>query len=474
MASTNVPQITITPNGIVVPDESLILAGVQADLNVAFGGTLTFSTSDGSPTNPTPQGQLATSESAIIGDCYAVFAWYVSMVDPATSQGRIQDGIGRIYYMTRIAGAPTLQPVSCMGLPGVVIQPASLILDDSGVLWLASTGGTIGVSGTVVVNFQCSVDGPTPAPESFTIYQAITGWDAVSPSGDAVLGRLVETPQQFEQRRQLSVASNSNQILDSIQGTVLALPGVLDAYCYDNSSSSPVTVGGVTIAGNSIYICVLGGDENDVAFGIWSKKGPGCGYTGNTAVLITDPNPAYNPPAPTYTVTFEVPTVTAFALLVTLKNNIAIPASALTQIQAAIVNAFAGLDGGTRAKIGSTVFAARYYSDVLALGPWAQIISIKLGLLGGAWTGNASISGTTLTVNSTASGALAAGQLLQDTGILASGTKIVSGSGSSWVVSISQTVASEAMSATTLLDDVTVNINQAPSIAAVNVNMVAQ
>ena len=57
------------------------------------------------------------------------------------------------------------------------------------------------------------------------------------------------------------------------------------------------------------------------------------------------------------------------------------------------------------------------------------------------------ISGTTLTVGSLASGTIIAGMVLTGTGVTA-GTYIVSGSGSSWVVSTSQTVASTTITGT--------------------------
>ena len=57
------------------------------------------------------------------------------------------------------------------------------------------------------------------------------------------------------------------------------------------------------------------------------------------------------------------------------------------------------------------------------------------------------ISGTTLTVGSLASGTIIAGMVLTGTGVTA-GTYIVSGSGSSWVVSTSQTVTSTTITGT--------------------------
>lgn len=478
MASTNVPQIIFGVNGIVIPDESAILAGVQTDINQAFGGTLTFATSTGSPTNPTPQGQIAASETAIIGDSYAVFAWCVSMVDPATSQGRMQDGIGRIYYLSRVAGAPTVQAVSCMGLPNVVIPLGALITDENNLQWICTEAGSIGAGGTVVLNFSCSADGPTPGPESLSIYQAITGWDAVSPSGDAVEGNLVETAQQFEARRSQSTALNSSGQLPAILGAVLSVPGVLDVFVTENVEGTTETIGGVTLAANSVYVCVLGGVSLAVAMAIWTRKAPGCSYTGNTTVDVQDTSAQYAPNYPVYPVTFETPTVVAFAVLVVITNSPNVPSNALQLVQAAIVSGFAGTDGGTRAKIGSNVLASRYYADIITLGTWAQqMVSLHLGMSGAAASFTASIAATVMTVTAVASGTLAVGQLIQDTaGLITAGTTITAlGSGSggtgTYTVSASQAVTAEAMNATTLSNSVQMNINQAPSCSAANVGL---
>jgi len=72
-----------------------------------------------------------------------------------------------------------------------------------------------------------------------------------------------------------------------------------------------------------------------------------------------------------------------------------------------------------------------------------------------------SISGTTLTVGSVSSGTIIAGMVLTGTGVTA-GTYIVSGSGLSWTVSTSQTVASTTITGTAY----TVTISQAATIAA--------
>lgn len=470
--TTSVPRPSFGPAGFIAPSEAAILAGVTADINSAFGGGL-------NPGLSTPQGQLASTETAVIGDSNATFLLFCNQVDPALNSGRMQDAIGRIYYMERIAGNPSVQPCVCAGLDTVTIPVGVLVRDENNVLWTSTTSGQI-VNGSVTINFAATVNGPTPGPATLTIYQGVFGWESCVPTGDAALGRFAETPSEYEARRLASVAVNALGILDGIKGAVLAVPGVLDAYCTENVNGTSISVGGVLLIPNSIYICVLGGDAQAIADAIWTRKAPGCGYTGNTIKTVTDPNPLYAPPAPSYQVAFQIPTIVDTSVLVTLRNSAAVPADALAQIRTAIINAFAGLDGGMRATIGSTVFASRYYGPVALLGPWAQIIEIQVGRSGAVFTG--SITGNTLTVSAVTSGTIAPGQLLQDSGVptIASGTVIQTQSGGTpggvgtYTLSISQSVSSEGMTSTTLLNDFSVNINEAPAVSANNIQLALQ
>ncbi|MCP8712982.1 hypothetical protein IGB19_35380, partial [Streptomyces sp. AC04842] len=114
MATSQVPRVQFTPEGLVLPEESEILAGVLADMDSAFGGGLNKSLE-------TPQGQLASTTTAIIGDKNSEFASYVNQVDPAFAAGRMQDAIGRIYFLDRKPGTATTVIATCMGLTGVTI-----------------------------------------------------------------------------------------------------------------------------------------------------------------------------------------------------------------------------------------------------------------------------------------------------------------------------------------------------------------
>lgn len=469
--TTNVPVPTFGPQGFIAPTEEAILSGVTEDINTAFGGNL-------NPSLTTPQGQLATSETAIIGNVNDTFVFYTTQTDPAYAEGRMQDAIGRIYFLERLPGQPTALQISCSGLNGVVIPTGAIIQDSEGNLYFSTETATIPTAGFIVVPFAAQNLGPiaVPSEDDVSIYQAIPGWDFVTCTGGAV-GNNVEGRAAFEARRQQSVAQNSAGSLPSILGSVLSVSGVLDCYVTENDSASPHTIGGYSLAANSLYVAVVGGNASAIAQAIWKKKAPGCAYNGNTVITVYDQSPGYNPPYPSYSVAFEIPAPLAILFAVQIANNGQVPSDAVTQIQNAILSAFAGNDGGSRAKIGSTLYASRYYSSVALLGSWAQIIAIDIGSANnGAASFTGSIAGNILTVTAVDSDTIAVGQTVCDaTGNVLPGTVIQAlgtgtGGTGTYTVSNSQTVASEAMTGVLANRNSTAaQIDQTPTLSAANI-----
>lgn len=375
-ATSSVPSIVFGPTGPVLPNETDVLAGVLADTNAAFGGKLNIESLE------TPQGQLASSTAAIIGDKNDQIALLVSQIDPPTSSGRFQDAIGRIYLLDRIAAKPTVLQVACVGAVGTVIPSGwPLCADPAGRIYLTTATTTIPSGGSINVTVENQVFGAISVPTSIAGYKAINGLDTVTlVVGSGVIGSNVESPSEFEYRRQQSVAINATGSLPAIYANVLAIPGVVDAYVTENTTSTTQTVGATSysLIAHSIYVAAVGGVAADIAKAIWIRKNCGADYNGNTSVSVMD-DVGYSPPYPTYTVKFEVPTPTPIKFAVQLSNNASLPSNIVQLVRAAIVSAFSGGDGGPRARIASSIFASRFYSPISATSPYAQILSVKLG-----------------------------------------------------------------------------------------------
>lgn len=462
--TTSVPPIEFTNRGFVAPSEPSIVTGLDADWNAAFGGDLNTAPS-------TPVGQLIASEAAMLGDNYSLQAALYNGVDPAYASGRMQDAIARIYFLERNPAQSTVLEIACVGGVRVDIPVGATVKDESGVIYVCTLAGVIPDSGTITLPFASQVEAPFPVPDSVSIYQTIPGWNTATVDS-GVVGNLAESRAAFEERREASVAANGAGFLPAVAGAVARVSGVIDYYVTENYTGAPVITGGVTLVANSLYVCVAGGAGADIAQAIWTKKNPGCAYTGNTTVVVEDSNSGYSPPYPAYNVTYEIPDAVAIAFLVTIADGPGVPANAPELIQTAISEAFLGNDGGTRARIGSIIYASRFYAPVALLGSWVRIVSILVGSNAdpdATFTGV--IAGTALT-SSSVTGAIAIGQFVFGTGV-ADGTIVVSGSDPNWVVSISQTVSSTAMSAVAASEyDVTMDINAIPTLAPENVNVV--
>ena len=444
--TTNVPSASLGPTGFVAPAESDILTGTQADLNAAFAGNL-------NPALNTPQGQIATSLAAIIGDANDQFLALANGVDPAFADGRMQDAIARIYFIERIGAQSTVVTGTCSGLTGTLIPIGAQAVDAAGNRYLSTASGVIPAGGSVDLPFACLTTGAIACPIGYLngIYQAIPGWDSVTNSAAGVLGNDVESRANFEYRRQQSVALNSQGSLASVRAAVLAVPGVLDAYCAENktgtmtgavftgwilgntltvtamtsgtinvgdiiggtsvvggsaiqtlgsgtggtgtyllnisqtvaSSGSPEAMtsapGGFPLIPHSIFVCAYGGSAAAIAQAIYTKKSPGCDMNGNTTTTVTD-SVNYVPPYPAYAITYEVPATASIKFAVSMQSNVAVPSNAIDLVCAAIVAAFNGSDGGSRARIGSYIFASRFYAGVASLGTWALVYSIQVGI----------------------------------------------------------------------------------------------
>lgn len=450
--TTNVPAIAWVNGAPVLPAESAILAGEQADIDSAFGGGV-------NPGLTTPQGQVAQSVTAIIGDKNSQIAYISNQANPSMASGIWQDAIGEIYLMQRIAGAGTVVEAPCIGQVNTTITDGLVAQDQSGYLYNVTATVTIPASGTVSGTFQCQTEGPIPVPTSLSIYAGVGGWDTIGTPTGGVEGNLVETREAFELRRQNVLAANAQGIPTAVLGTVFNVSGVLDAYVLSNplsttsganftgsisgntltvaaadsrwssgnlpgaiavgqmvsgtgvaastvitalgtgtggtgtyilNNSQTVTseamssaMGGVRLQANSLYVAAYGGSAQAIGQAIFNKIGPGCNMNGNTTVTVVDQgttaNP-YLPPYPTYQMQFNIPTATPVLFSISMQNNASVPSNAVTLVQNAVIASFNGQDGGPKARIGSWLFATRYVANIEALGAWAQIYGIQLGI----------------------------------------------------------------------------------------------
>lgn len=373
--TTNVPQIVFTDTGLQIPDESAVLAGVLADIRDAFGGDI-------NPSLETPQGQLASSQAAIVADSNEVFAEFINQVNPDTASGFMQDAIGRIYFLNRKPGTPTAVQCDCIGLMGTVIPVGAQVQDTSGNRYICMQEGTIPLGGTISLPFANVVNGPIacPAETVTTIFQAILGWDSVNNPLPGVPGSDVESQAEFAFRRQQSVALNARGSLQAVYANVFAVPGVIDVYVFENVTDSSILVGSTnySMLPHSLYVAAVGGDPQSIANAIWLKKGMGCNTNGNTTLTVVDDS-GYDAPFPSYTIKYQIPASLPILFAVQIATSPDLPADIVNLTKQAIMARFNGTDGDTRVRIGSRMLASDFYAGITNIARSVSVVDILIG-----------------------------------------------------------------------------------------------
>lgn len=375
---TNIPSVTITETGISVPPTQDILSGALQDINAAFGGNLNVTSVS------TPQYVLSAERAQAIALAYASLAFTLSQFDPDTAIGRFQDALARIYFITRKSGTPTIVSATCTGIPGNTLPAGSLARDTSGNVYESLSDASFGSNGQATVQFANQVSGAIPCAAGSLVYiqVAVPGWDAITNESPGVTGTNIEGRDAFELRRQESVALNSTGTVPAIRAAVLGIDDVTDCFVYDNPSDETIQYGATNyeLAPHSVYVGVVGGDDDTIAQTIWTKKDIGCDMNGNTTVTVYDDS-ALVTPYPEYQITFNRPTPTEILFAVTIQQNTQLPSDVIAQIQAAIMSAFNGqVDGFARPRISGAIYASSYYSIVSAVSSQINILSIQIGI----------------------------------------------------------------------------------------------
>lgn len=338
----------------------------------------------------TPQGQVIDSETAAIHQKDTELAYLAQQFNPATSSGKWQDALGKIYFLNR---KPAINSSAVCKLTGsqntVVTAGAQIRSSYDKTLWTLAEDVTIGANGTVNGVFICQSEGAIQAGIGTLdqIVTAVPGWDFVTNEVVAEVGQLVESQAAFESRRYQSVALNSRGTPAAVFARVAEVDNVIATYVTDNKTNANKTIDGYTLKPHSIYVAVIGGSDADIADAIYNSVSAGCDYNGNTSEDVTDPNTSA-----VETVTFMRPSQLTLYVRVTVQDDGNLPDGYEDTIKEAVYNNFYGLDTETtingeailRAIMNSDIYASRFMPSILNQGI-GQLLRVELSDDNSTW-----------------------------------------------------------------------------------------
>lgn len=362
--------------GIGVEDTETVRERIRQAWKDAFsvgGSTVELNTDP-----ETPAGQLVDGETALVSEKDNELLVMANGFNPKTATGIFQDALAEIYFIQRHIAQPTLVTCQCTGLNGTNIPAGAVIQDESGNNYQLQTAITIPQTGEVEGVFACTEPGPIEAAENTVnkIITVIPGWDTVNNETAGVTGRNRETQAEFEQRRYESVAKNSHGLAESVGGSVYNLDDVVACRIEQNRGDEEIELLGVTIPPHSIYLSVYGGSPDEIGLTIHQKLDAGCGTAGNTSVHVNDET---NNSVHTYFYTT--------AELTNMYVNITYVEGAVFEqdkVKTAVLSNFNGETAEySRAKMGDSVFASRFYQTVISAG-LADLVKVEVSRTSGS------------------------------------------------------------------------------------------
>ena len=332
----------------------------------------------------TPQGQIIDAETLAITQKDAELAFLANMFNPKTARGIWQDALAEIYFIKRKKAVNSRCYCVLTGLNGTVIEKGSKIQSSAdGTYWDLLEDVTINDNSSVTALFECESEGAVIAsPNTLNkIITTVAGWDTVNNIQSATVGSLEESQQAFEKRRYDSVALNSVGTTASVFSRVNQIDDVVGCYVVDNKTNVNKIIDDYLLKPHSIYVAVLGGNNQEIAEAIYKSLSAGCDYNGNTQITVVDPHTHAKEK-----VTFMRPTQQNVYIKVNVFDK-DLPDDYENLIKNAVITNFYGQDeqieiageAVTRAIMGQDIYASRFLPSILNKNI-SSLLSVQISL----------------------------------------------------------------------------------------------
>lgn len=353
--------------GVITVDTSVIRADVEQAYKKALGSDLDVSSG-------TAQGQLIDYDMKALNLTQESLLKVANSFLPFYAVGDELDRSAAVFGYMRKLNQPTVVVCTLTGAAGTII-PAGSLVSDGTYQFAALDNTTLPSTGSINAQFASTTSGAIQVlPGTVTtIVTNISGWDTVTNNYAGATGYATETDNAFKQRITANWLNiRAIGLLGAIVDNIAQLDGVLSVVGRENAKSITQVVDGVTMERNSIYLCVLGGNGNDIATCLGRVKTLGAGTVGDTVVGYYDPNADY-----TFYYKIRRPDVVDLSVQINYERNLYTPADITDKIKNQLLSYIA--ENGF--KIGQTIsgnMLAQAFDDF----PYMDLLSVKVNVSG--------------------------------------------------------------------------------------------
>ena len=278
----------IVSTGVVIPDTADILQEINDEWRAAFGSDIELDPS-------TPQGVIIAADVEFRDGVMRNNAALANQINPDIAGGVYLDAIWRLTRGSRReATRSTIPGVVLTGVNGTIVPAGSAAsVEGSGAIFITAATVIIGADtpNQVTVDMVSQDFGPIGAlaGQLNTVATSVLGWETVSNPNAAVPGRLVESDAESRRRRRNTLGLQSVGLAEAITSALYELPTVHSLQFRENYENVQQTIDGVVMKPNSIWVCVDGGTNLEVASTLLLAKSGGCAYNGMVSISVTEP-----------------------------------------------------------------------------------------------------------------------------------------------------------------------------------------
>lgn len=343
----------VTDTGVIIPDTSTVLAEVEAEWIAIFGADLDLDPE-------TPEGVLIAAEVTNRIAAATNNALLANQINPDFASGTFIDAIWALTGGARAAATRSgfSTNVDLTGVSGTLIFAGTIAATTAGDQFVSTVTTPI-LGGVASVPFVSVETGAIPCPiNSLTvIVTAVIGWETVNNPVAATLGVATQTDISTRAERKQTLGAQGSALSVAVFSKVRAVANVTSLTFRENQTAvaiTPTPPDNIDLVANSVWVCVSGGTDADVAAALLNSKTAGADWNnGNSALPVTevvlDTTSGQN-----YTVEFDRPDLIPVLYRVTiLPTTISNSSDIIKNAVEAYVNG--ELDGLTGLDVGADV-----------------------------------------------------------------------------------------------------------------------
>lgn len=276
----------ISPDGVIVPDTADIKSETQSEWKEIYGQDLDVN-------DETPQGMMIGQEVAVRSEVVANNAAMANQINPNIAGGIFLDDIWALTGgKRRRATYTTVYNVILTGVAGAIIPSGSRRATTSGDIFELIDTVILQPGGTVLSTWQAIDAGSVPAPAgTLTVpvegYTAV-GWETSNNPEPGIVGSDEQSDIKARRERKQTLALQGRSIAEAVYSNVRALQEVNSLSFRENVENSTQVIDGITLVEHSVWACVDGGTDAEVAAALYRSKTAGANWNGAVSVIVQD------------------------------------------------------------------------------------------------------------------------------------------------------------------------------------------